>query len=436
MFGKTLLVAKLIGAIVAMIWSESGHAFRAALIRRQAQWSGTAAASERTRNIVIVGASFAGSHAARRISQRLPPKSPYRVVVIEPHSHFHFTWLLPRFCVVKGHEEKAFIPYGGYVADTPEGSIRWIADKAASISRETVSLEGTGENIPYDFLVIATGSAVKDGLPSRVNAPNRNEGMQRMRAMQDSIEAASAILVIGAGAAGVEVATDIKSLYPDKKVMLVHSRTAVMHRFGKSLQDAAQEGLDRLGVETILQDRVVNQDAEAGTVTLMSGRVIMSDYVINCAGQKPASDLAFALSPKMVSSTGHILVKNTLQVADEELPNVYACGDVAEAKLPNPNARCAMRQAAVVAENILQAVHDQPPMEVYNADWTDGVIKLTLGLDRSVSYIGDGVSDLMFGSNEKDITLMAAQAWKHMGQKPYDDRDGRDLDGTRKQVEA
>ncbi|KAM6522107.1 hypothetical protein FALCPG4_011796 [Fusarium falciforme] len=380
MFGKTLLIAKLIGAIVAMIWHESGHAFRAALVRRKAQWSGTTAASERKRNIVIVGASFAGYHAARCISQLLPPKSPYRVVVIEPHSHFHFTWLLPRFCVVKGHEEKAFIPYGGYVADALDGSIHWIVDKAASISRKAVSLEGTGEDMPYDFLVIATGSAVKDGLPSRVNASNRNEGMEGMRAMQDSIGTASVILVIGAGAAGVEVAADIKGSYPHKQVILVHSRSAVMHRFGKILQDAAQEGLDRLGVETILQDRVVKQDAEAGRVTLMSGRVILCDYVIDCTGQKPASDLAAVLSPKIISQTGHILVKNTLQVADEELPNVYACGDVVETKLPNPNARCAMRQAAVVAENILREVRDQPPTEEYNADWTDGVIKLTLGL--------------------------------------------------------
>lgn len=38
-----------------------------------------------------------------------------------------------------------------------------------------------------------------------------------------------------------------------------------------------------------------------------------------------------------------------------------------------------------------------------------------------MSYSGDGVSDLMFNSKEKEITLMAAMAWSRMGQKPYED---------------
>jgi NADH dehydrogenase FAD-containing subunit len=48
--------------------------------------------------------------------------SGYRVVVIEKHDHFQFTWALPRFSVVSGHERKAFIPYHGYLKSSPTGS--------------------------------------------------------------------------------------------------------------------------------------------------------------------------------------------------------------------------------------------------------------------------------------------------------------------------
>lgn len=103
---------------------------------------------------------------------------------------------------------------------------------------------------------------------------------------------------------------------------------------------------------------------------------------INCTGQRPLSEVLSNLSPSSISSTGHIKIKPTLQIADDSLPNVYACGDVADTNTPNPNARSAMRQATIVAENILLAVAGQTPRHIYDNAWADGAIKLTLGLVR------------------------------------------------------
>lgn len=101
---------------------------------------------------------------------------------------------------------------------------------------------------------------------------------------------------------------------------------------------------------------------------------------MNCTGQRPLSDVIASLSPNSISSTGHIKVNPTLQIADDSLPNVYTCGDVAETRTPNPNSRSAMRQATVVADNILLAVSGKQPRYTYENYWADGVIKLTLGL--------------------------------------------------------
>ncbi|RFU78998.1 apoptosis-inducing factor [Trichoderma arundinaceum] len=410
------------GYALFVLWAELRLAVRAAIVRRQAIWFGSSTLEERTRNIVIIGASFAGYRAAQIISKNLSPRSDYRVVVIEPNSHFQFTWVLPRFCVVKGHEHKAFIPYGGYMDGAPEGSYRWVKDRVTEIDQTTVKLQDSDEAIPYEFLVIATGSGVKDGLPSRVNATDKREGMRLLQGMQNSIESAKTVVVVGGGAAGVEVATDAKALYPEKHIILVHSRDAVMHRFGKGLQIAAREGLERLGVELILEERVVDEDAASGTVTLKSGRKITCDFFMNCTGQRPLSDVIVALSPNSISSTGHIKVKSTLQIADDALPNVYTCGDVAETKTPNPNSRSAMRQATVVADNILLAVGGKKPSYIYENFWADGVIKLTLGLDRSVTHLGDGNSELLFPSKETDDALMSAMCWSRMGEKPFEDK--------------
>ncbi|EHK44202.1 hypothetical protein TRIATDRAFT_87269 [Trichoderma atroviride IMI 206040] len=421
MLEKTKLYTKIAGYALVMLWTELRLALRGVIVRRQAALFGSLGSEERTRNIVIVGANFAGYRVAQIIAKNLSPRSPYRVVVVEPNSHFHFTWVLPRFCVVKGHEHKAFIPYGGYLDGVIEGSYRWIQDKVIDIDRTTVRLQGSEESIPYEFLVIATGAGVQDGLPSRVNCTEKTEGIKRLQSMQNRLESANTVVVVGGGAAGVEVATDAKDLYPEKHIILIHSRDAVMHRFGKGLQKSAREGLERLGVELILEERVVNEDAATGVVTLRSGRQITCDFFMNCTGQRPLSEVVATLSPNSISSTGHIKVKPNLQIADDSLPNIYICGDVADTDTPNPNARSAMRQGTIVADNILRAAAGKTPSYVYENQWADGVIKLTLGLDRSVTHLGDGNSELLFASKETDEALMSAMAWSRMGAKPFED---------------
>ena len=165
--------------------------------------------------------------------------------------------------------------------------MEWVRGKVASVGEKSVMLQNnsssseSGRAIAYSVLILATGSGVDEGLPSRTNSTEKNVGEQRLREMQKRVEAAEKIVVVGGGAAGVEVATDAKSLYPDKKVILVHSRSALMHRFGKGLQKAALEGMESLGGEVILGERVVDENAEAGMVTLQSGRVIECDLFVS-----------------------------------------------------------------------------------------------------------------------------------------------------------
>lgn len=280
MLGKLGLYARVASYILIVLGEELKYVFTTAMVRHRARFFGSTPSTERDRTIVIVGASFAGHHVARLVAGQLSPKSRYRVVVIEPNSHFQFTWVLPRFCVIKDHEHKAFIPYGKYVQCLP-GVLEWIQDRVVSIDKTHVRLENSGEAIKYDYLVIATGSGVKTGLPSRVNATEKRVGVELLREVQSGIEAAQTVVVVGGGAAGVEVATDAKDLYPDKHIVLVHSRSAVMHRFGKRLQDEALEGLNRLGVEVILEDRVVDEDSVAKKVTLRSGREIACDLFVS-----------------------------------------------------------------------------------------------------------------------------------------------------------
>ncbi|KAI1764195.1 FAD/NAD(P)-binding domain-containing protein [Hypoxylon sp. FL1150] len=429
MFEKPLLIINGIGFGLSAILSMLRHSlsFRLKLLRHSLSSSSSSSlpSSEKRRNIVIVGASIAGYTAARTIAQYLLPDSPYRVVVVEPRDHFHFTWVLPRFCVAEGHEHKAFIPYGGYLPagslEADGGKMAWIKDRVARIGRDTITLEGSGEQIPYEFLVVATGSGATDSLPSRVPTNDKAEGLALLRQMQQRIKEAKDLVVVGGGAAGVELATDAKSKYPEKNVTLVHSRSAVMHRFGPRLQSTALDGIKELGIEVVMGDRVVSEDKEKGVAVLKSGRDIVCDLLVNCTGQRPDSKLVAQLSPSSISESGHILTKPTLQIQDESLPNIYACGDVLETNTTHPNSRSAMRQARVCAFNVLAAAEGKKPKDIYEPHWLDGVIKLTLGLDKSVTNVGDEKTEFSIAGKERKEELMAAGAWHHLGAKPFED---------------
>lgn len=394
---KASLSIRLLGYILAFFLSPLERAVRIRALSWISHQPLLLDGEARSRNIVIIGASFAGYHAARVIATSLPRSSPFRVVVIEPNSHFNFTWVLPRFCVVEGHEHKAFVPYGGYLSAAPKGSLEWIHDRVESVGREGVRLCG-GREIPYEYLVLATGATAPNGLPSRVETEDKASGMELLRNCQLRIKHAEHIVVAGGGAAGVEIAMDAKAAYPLKRVVLVHSRKAVMHRFSPGLQKTTSGALEQLGVEVILEDKVVSEDTDDKKVLLTSGKTIDCDCFVsrasiralqsilrgviqlNCTGQTPASGLLVGLAAAAISSSGQVSVKPTLQITDDSLPNVYACGDVAETNTPNPNARSAMRQAEIVSDNLLLSIHGKKPRYTYKPQWGDGLIKLTLGL--------------------------------------------------------
>lgn len=291
MFQKVLLITRVITYTASFLLSD---VYRLTVLR--AKYLGYRITRPKTeitngedvRNIVIVGASFAGYEAARVLAKSLSllPGLRYRVVVIEPHSHFHFTWVLPRFCVVPDHEHKAFIPYGGgYLKGVAPDVLRWVTDRAVSVSRDAVRVS-SGEEIPYAFLIVATGSGMpgdENSLPSRVDADGKKEGIQRLKDVQLKIKGAKNLVVVGGGAAGVELAGDAKAQFPDKKVVLIHSRDAVMHRFGPGLQTAAMDGLKKLGVDVITGERLVGHDTEGGFVALKSGKQVECDVLVRGA---------------------------------------------------------------------------------------------------------------------------------------------------------
>jgi NADH dehydrogenase FAD-containing subunit len=202
------------------------------------------------KEITVIGGSFTGVQIAQRLTETIP--KGYRVTMIERKSHFNYLFNFPRYSVLAGHEEYAFIPYDMMEKAAPKGSFRRIRDIATSIKDGRVYLE-SGEAIEFSYLVIATGS--KQGLPSKGIATEKKDGCRELQTVQENIQTANRIAVVGGGAVGVELATDIKYFHPDKDVTIVHSRERLLQRFGPRLHDHVAGKMREMGIHVRLGER-------------------------------------------------------------------------------------------------------------------------------------------------------------------------------------
>lgn len=214
-----------------------------------------------SRYIAVVGGSYVGVSTAQQLAKQFAGR--FRVLLIEKNSHFQHLFAFPRFAVATGVDtHKAFIPFTpGTFANCPPGSGSVIQARVVALTKDRISfdrkvdLDGQHvDSIPYSYLVIATGSQLT--APSTLPGSEKLEGTKYLQKHAQTLIRSSNIAVIGAGAVGVQMATDIKELYPNKSVTLVHSRAQVMNRFHHKLDEIVKDRCAELGINLKLGSRV------------------------------------------------------------------------------------------------------------------------------------------------------------------------------------
>lgn len=352
------------------------------------------------KNVVVVGGSYVGLNVAESLARASTDK--FRVLLIEKNSHFQHLFAFPRYALTtKVDTHKAFIPYQKSRLGQ-QGAI--IQAKALRLSKDVITLDREIEldgqktnQIPYAALAITTGTKLSP--PSTLPGSEKLDGTAYLRKHAAQVEASKKIVIIGGGAVGVQMATDIKQLFPEKSVTLIHSRANVMSKFHPSLHALVAQRFDELGVKTVLgrgrvalPDNGYPTDGTEFTVDLQDGTKVPADFAVISTGQTPQSDILAYLAPGCIDEDKFIRVKDTLQIADAQFPNVFALGDIAATKA-HKAARPALKQAEVVTANIQRLVEGNgEDLEKYEV--TDpAAIHLTLGIEKSVIFRnpkGDG----------------------------------------------
>ncbi|EGE02489.1 oxidoreductase [Trichophyton equinum CBS 127.97] len=378
------------------------------------------------KNVVVLGGSYAGVHLAQRLTESLP--TGYRAILIERNSHFNHLFVFPRCGVVSGLEQSAFIPYDGVARSDPPGIFKHIQDSATSITDNQVIL-ASGEKVDYEYLAIATGSWQPS--PAKLASTEKAGACEEMHGSQARVEQADRIAVVGGGPVGVQVASDIKSYFPQKDVTLIHSRTQLLPNFGPRLHEHVMKTLKQLDVNLILGERpqivtgdiasIMAKDKIQEALSFRDGHKETFDLVIRCTGQRPNSSIIANLFPSAIcKQSGQILVHPTLQInngPNMPNPNIFALGDVAKTTGPRME-RTARAQAEIVALNIVSLITGYTPLQTYRVTEAHGVIKLTLGKhDWAMYYREDSGHELMVHGKARGDNIDVRPVWQAMGAK-------------------
>ncbi|KAJ6089253.1 hypothetical protein N7467_004469 [Penicillium canescens] len=355
------------------------------------------------KNIIVVGGSFVGRTTAQELARVIP--STHRVLLTETHSHFHHLFTFPRFAIVPGQEHKAFIPYSGIFKSAPNPTSHGVVQaRVLSVKPTHVELDREwqgSKQIPFDYVVVATGTRLSK--PAAMEHDDKLSSVEYLQKHQAGVKAAQSILIVGGGAVGVQMATDLKEYYPEKEVTVVQSRPRVMPNFHPQLHDLIKRRFDELGIKLITGSRVTlppggfPNDGSTFQVQLTNGTTESTQFVILATGQTPNNQLVSGLSPSSSNAesivnpqNGFIRIRPTMQFLDEKYSNLFAVGDIADTGAQKA-ARPGSAQAAVVAKNIQAMIEGRTPDEIFVKG--PGAIHLTLGMKHNVIFRNPNLAD-------------------------------------------
>lgn len=304
------------------------------------------AANDEGPRIVVIGSGPAGVRFVTEILKRIPSA---RVSLLgnEPYDPYNRVQLSALLAGDINYEEIT------YPLPDPHLNphFKYIKAHVNKIDTEDKVVYDAGQNaIPYDHLVIATGSR-----PHIPHIPGVNQtGVYTFRNLKDAeslygrIARARHVVIVGGGLLGLEAARALQRA--NTLVTVIQQGPRLMNRqLDERAANYLQQKVEKLGVSVITNSGVRNILGEGrvtGVVT-RDGDKVVCDTVLLCAGIKPVIELARNAKIKV---TNGILVDDYLATSAED---VYAIGECCEHRgktygLVNPG----FEQAAICADVI------------------------------------------------------------------------------------
>ncbi|MER6257694.1 NAD(P)/FAD-dependent oxidoreductase [Streptomyces sp. NPDC001584] len=381
---------------------------------------GTAPGTPPRTRILIVGGGYVGMYTALRLQRKLRAgEAEVTVVTTEPYMTYQP--FLPEAAAGAISPRHVVVPLRRVL-----GKCRIVIGEAKRIdhAKRTVTVktlatadEGTGPvEMEYDELVLAPGSISRTlpvpgladygigfktveeaiGLRNHVIEQMDIASSTRDPALRD---AALTFVFVGGGFAGVEALGELEDMAryaaryyhnikpEDMKWVLVEASDRILPEVGPEMGVYTVRELRRRNIDVRLETRL--ESCENRVAVLSDGAHFPTRTVVWTAGVKPHPILAASDLPK--NEHGRLACTSFLTV--EGVEHAWSAGDAAA--VPDitaaekgrdcaPNAQHAVRQAKVLADNLLAALRGEVLTE-YAHKYAGSVA--SLGLHRGVAHI-------------------------------------------------
>jgi NADH:ubiquinone reductase (H+-translocating) len=334
--------------------------------------------------ILILGGGFAGLTVAMQLEKKFARNPAVEVTLVSRDNFFLFTPML--------HEVAASDLDLTTIVNPVRKVLRHVHFFVGRI--EKIDLEKKNvivshgfdrheHSLSFDFLIVGLGSVTNfhgiSGLgQSALEMKTLGDAIRLRNHIIAHLEEAESecckvkeplltFVVAGGGFAGVETAAAINDFarralhsYPHLteqrlRVVLVHHGPAILPELEDRLSTYARKKLASRGVEILLNTNI--EGFSGKVVRLADGMTIPTNTLIWTAGTSPNPLLE---SIPCVKAHGRLLVTESLDLPD--WPGVWALGDCAAVPNPHtgkfhpPTAQHALRQAKIVAHNVMAAV--------------------------------------------------------------------------------
>ncbi|WP_328465333.1 NAD(P)/FAD-dependent oxidoreductase [Actinoplanes sp. NBC_00393] len=310
-----------------------------------------------TANVIVVGGGYGGIAVAKALDDVAD------VTLVEPRETFVHNVAALRATVDPDWTDKIFIEFNGLLTRG-----RVLRDRATRVAASEVEL-ASGTRLPADYVVLATGSS--GPFPAKIDIPGRDAAAARLAEARDALQRSSRVLLLGAGAIGLEFAGEIKAAWPEKAVTVIDRGDDILGgRFPEDFRADLRKQLDALGVRLLLGTSLRAQpepepaSLRPFTVTTTEGDVLAADLWFPCFGGAVRTDY---LDPALAAARqpdGRLAVTPHLRLAGQT--TVFAVGDVTA--VPElKQARAAGEHAAVVAANIRTLIEGGTVSDEYRA---------------------------------------------------------------------
>ncbi|CAL1520233.1 NAD(P)/FAD-dependent oxidoreductase [Chitinophaga sp. MM2321] len=334
--------------------------------------------------VVIVGGGFGGINLAKHLKN-----APVQVVLLDRNNYHLFQPLLYQVSTAGLEPDSIAFPLRGIFRKQKNIVFR-MAEVTGIRTTENILETGIGE-IPYDYLIFATGSNTNFfgnknieehaiGMKSLIEAVQiRNYVIKQFEESlllrdPEEIKPKLNFVMVGGGPTGVELAGAFAELrkyimpkdYPAlpqslMNVYLIEAGPRLLASFSEKTSQKTQASLQELGVHVMCNTGVKEYDGH--TVTLSTGEVIHSQSLLWSAGVKGVP--VNGLPPDILLPNGRILVNDFNLV--QGYSNVYAIGDIAQMtndqRFPKGYpmvAQVAIQQGKNLAQNIRLLLENKP----------------------------------------------------------------------------